>query len=701
MKWPWQAAQATDAPFDPAQCPGIPPPLDEHPPADRYCDLVLNGGVASGVVYPWALVRLAGRYRFRNIGGNSVGAIAAAVAAAGEYGRCHGVARSFEALRRMPMDLAEEDSERRAGMLRLFQPRATVARLFAVFLDAASRYAGAPANDTPAGNHRASGVWLLASVARVYQLRLPLAIWMLLSAATLARLHSQSGWQTLPLLAAAVALVAIGLLAVALLGYCRISADLRALTDNDYGLCPGSSQDARSEALLDWLHRGVQLSAGRSEADAPLTFAELWSAPRGGQPGPQPRADGGPPEAPGIGLAMFTSNITQGKPIRLPLDEPGYRLYYRREEWARIFPPAIMAALDAIAVAYTPQSASDPTVDTTVRVGPVVAGQYTEVAAGELREVPRAQLPIVVAARLSLCFPLLFSLVPVYAVDYEAVRGARALRRCLLADGGLCSNFPVHLFDSAQPRWPTFDLLLDQRLQAFESEPVWLPVTHLAGRADNWQRSVPGAEQADASDGRYRDRGIADRLAGIVLGMVLTMKDWNDRVAARLPTLRNRVVRIALKQGEGQLNIAMSGATIMRMANEYGNQAAEKIFGQFDRPTPLGGNGWAEHRYVRAVTELRALRRHLKHYTQAVNSCSEGETVRDIIAKATAQRPLAADARGFADAAGGCLQPAERDALLRAIDAVCALEGELARCERNFGPYHPEPMPELRLRPPV
>ena len=47
-----------------------PDPLREVPPADQFCDVVLNGGVASGVVYPWALLKLARHYRFKCIGGN-------------------------------------------------------------------------------------------------------------------------------------------------------------------------------------------------------------------------------------------------------------------------------------------------------------------------------------------------------------------------------------------------------------------------------------------------------------------------------------------------------------------------------------------------------------------------------------------------------------------------------------------------------
>lgn len=51
----------------------------------KECDLVMEGGITSGVVYPLALVELASQYRFRGVGGTSAGAIAAGLAAAAEY----------------------------------------------------------------------------------------------------------------------------------------------------------------------------------------------------------------------------------------------------------------------------------------------------------------------------------------------------------------------------------------------------------------------------------------------------------------------------------------------------------------------------------------------------------------------------------------------------------------------------------------
>src|SRR3954462_13465671 len=51
------------------------------------CDLVMKGGITSGIVYPGVVKKLSDQYRFVSIGGTSAGAIAAALAAAAEDGR--------------------------------------------------------------------------------------------------------------------------------------------------------------------------------------------------------------------------------------------------------------------------------------------------------------------------------------------------------------------------------------------------------------------------------------------------------------------------------------------------------------------------------------------------------------------------------------------------------------------------------------
>ena len=44
----------------------------------RTCDLVMKGGITSGVVYAGAIAELGRAFRFKRIGGTSAGAIGAA-----------------------------------------------------------------------------------------------------------------------------------------------------------------------------------------------------------------------------------------------------------------------------------------------------------------------------------------------------------------------------------------------------------------------------------------------------------------------------------------------------------------------------------------------------------------------------------------------------------------------------------------------
>jgi len=50
----------------------------------------MEGGITSGIVYPPAALKLKEKYTFRNIGGTSAGAIAAAGIAAAEFNRDNG-----------------------------------------------------------------------------------------------------------------------------------------------------------------------------------------------------------------------------------------------------------------------------------------------------------------------------------------------------------------------------------------------------------------------------------------------------------------------------------------------------------------------------------------------------------------------------------------------------------------------------------
>src|SRR3954451_23812360 len=98
------------------------------------CDIVMKGGITSGLVYPGAIAELAARYRFRAIGGTSAGAIPPAVVAAAGARRRPGRADppgGFPRAQELPDALAvEHDGD--LQLLRLFQPDPQTAGLFRV-----------------------------------------------------------------------------------------------------------------------------------------------------------------------------------------------------------------------------------------------------------------------------------------------------------------------------------------------------------------------------------------------------------------------------------------------------------------------------------------------------------------------------------------------------------------------------------------
>jgi predicted acylesterase/phospholipase RssA len=115
----------------------------------------MKGGITSGVVYPLALVELAKKYRFANIGGTSAGAIAAAAAAAGEYGR--GIpGAGFERLEKIPGEVGP-------NLLSLFQPTPALRPLFDTF-PAALRAKGGIAQIFAIIIALINGYWLSALV---------------------------------------------------------------------------------------------------------------------------------------------------------------------------------------------------------------------------------------------------------------------------------------------------------------------------------------------------------------------------------------------------------------------------------------------------------------------------------------------------------------------------------------------------------
>lgn len=396
-----------------------------HP--DKVCDIVMKGGITSGVVYPLALVTLAKQYRFANIGGTSAGAMAAAAAAAAEYGRFSetgGFAR-----------LAEVPNEIGPNLRRLFQPTRALRPLFDIFIaileaDSASRKIAGVIGAAVAGYWCAALVGALPGIA-------------------IAAFKLWSGCAPLASLLIGVLFI-LGGVAVALIGriFHALTVELPA---NDYGLCPGLAQPGgKGEGFTDWLARTIEETAGRKGGE-PLTFGDLEKPAAGRHE---------------IRLLMMTTSLMEMRPYTLPLDsESGsrggetYGFAFELGEWRKLFPAPIINYLTRVC-------------------RPLEATQGEQ---GEFFRFPaRDRLPVLVAARMSLSFPGLISAVPLWRRDflYREEGDRQRLRRCLFSDGGLSSNFPIHFFDRLLPNHPTFAISLDvydeKRSSGGPDNRVWL-----------------------------------------------------------------------------------------------------------------------------------------------------------------------------------------------------------------------------------
>jgi hypothetical protein len=89
------------------------------------------------------------------------------------------------------------------------------------------------------------------------------------------------------------------------------------------------------------------------------------------------------------------------------------------------------------------------------------------------------------------------------------------------SDGGITSNFPVHLFDALLPNWPTFGLNLGSFPDGHPHQDVWLP--------QDWQ-----ATKAPTSE-------VASAATSFVSAIVDTARSWRDTMQTGMPGYRGRV----------------------------------------------------------------------------------------------------------------------------------------------------------------
>jgi predicted acylesterase/phospholipase RssA len=620
------------------------------------CDLVMKGGITSGVVYPELAYQLSRHYRFKNIGGTSAGAIAAGACAAAEYGRQHGHATAFDQLKRLPTDLGEPVKPgNHSRLLSLFQPHPSLRPHFGVLLSAlnqAARPAVVGMLMRMLANHLlAVAAVLIFSAALLSPLLAPPAsgpVAFALALAALAVAGLAVHWATLyadspPQLAFAAiwmaTLVACGLVAFvgvslgwrlvfvtlsvaggALITWALLAGVValrflvtlvRGLHQNGYGLCSGRTMEDPANAgaalpgLTDWLTTYFDDLAGVSGQDHPLTFGDLWGG-----------ADRHAPDA--VNLEVMTSAVSQQMIYGIPFRDGVPTLYYEPAELQRLFPARVTEWIGRLADEAEKAEGKGMRADGGEAAGATIRNAHGRV----LRPFPRgADLPVVVAVRMSLSFPLLLSAIPLYAVDFtlkanqeeaarvraavaagEAAQALLSATRIWFSDGGIGSNMPLHMFDALLPGHPTFAVNLKAE---HPDNPITEPETgeNEGGRIFLSKDNRSGAQRHWAPQ---KDDEALGGLLGFLCGIVNTMQNWRDEIQFPYPGFKDRIVQISLRATEGGLNLDMPEPVIGALG-EAGGMAAQRLIDRFHPEGAEAGAGWANHRSVRLRTFLGSM----------------------------------------------------------------------------------------------
>jgi len=642
----------------------------------KKCDMVMKGGITSGVVYPLAVCELAQTYTFKNIGGTSAGAIAAAAIAAAEYGRQHKRPdknkRNFAELEKLPQWLGDKSPDgKNSNLFALFQPQTSTKRLF---------------NTLTAGLAEGKRVVVFLRVLWASMRNFPLVAilgFLLFPILSIVAIRSESGLLLIRSLVSALLLA----LVVTLLGtFCSFyRCAVRAIPQNYYGLCTGMPSPppwfirwlkwlANKGVLSTWLNRAINRRkvapsltfwlteyldrlAGVEDRDKPLTFGDLW----------------GEGKERNINLEMLTTNLTLERSYRLPFDTEEF--FFHPKEFEELFPKRVVDWM----IKKSAKIKDDPSKNT------------------PMLPLPEAvDLPVVVATRLSLSFPILLSAIPFYAVDRT-----RTLKdmpeRCWFSDGGIVSNMPVHFFDKSLPRWPTFAINLLQPphpdyplSQNDQCENIWTPTTNSGGIEEAWTR--------------IDDKRGAGNLPGF-LGMILnTMQNWLDNAQMRVPGYRDRIMHIKLDpKQEGGLNLNMHPEDINNLS-ERGRCAGEKLVKRFAAdqpvlpvpPTPKP-RGWIEypwdnHRWIRYRSIMSLLEQFLEDFCHGYDNPESGDKTYDELIQRKHQDPPKSyrwesnDQRVFAS-----------DTTHELLDLVKKWRGN----SQSFDEGTPNPDPVLRVTPKI
>jgi hypothetical protein len=333
---------------------------------------------------------------------------------------------------------------------------------------------------------------------------------------------------------------------------------LRGLPDSYFGICPGNDRDGTVSRppLTRWLAELLDELAGK-EKGQPLVFGDLWALPE-------------PDGEDGVTLQTIATCLTQGRPYSLPFEDEE-ELWFRENQFRDLFPRPVVDHMVAKA-----------------------RGSATGADGEPLLRLPAAKdTPVVIAARMSLSFPLLIGAVPLYARNGREGAGPNP-ELCWFSDGGIASNMPIHFFDSPVPRWPTFaidleDLPSGQAADADVRKNVFLPATNEEGVAEAWVGWNSSSK--------------------FLTSIFRTAQNWIDNRQMKGVGYRDRIAHVRLAHTEGGMNLEMDPETIELLADR-GAHAAERLAERFSAEPPPGAVlTWDNQRWLRFRAYLELVER--------------------------------------------------------------------------------------------
>jgi predicted acylesterase/phospholipase RssA len=550
----------------------------KNPPCE--CDMVMKGGTTSGVVYPRAILRLAQKYRFRAIGGGSVGALVAALTAAAELARGN---RGFERLDEKRDELSSD------GFLtsRFQAPEQTRPALefFLAILSAKNETASGASRFGSFANHLGSVLIREYRNVFVASFVIGAAVGIVLLSLLAEGLNSPLGETELSsymiLFGFVVGLVAAACGAIAKFVYIM----WRKVPKNQFGLCRGSGAPGTAEQplLTDWISQAINYIAGFEVEGTPLTFADLKSADDVTRR---------------IDLKIMTTNLNQTTPYIFPRNPNTF--LFNEDEMSEFFPANV--------VQYMIENAAP-----------------TDVSLPEGFHVfPEAnKLPIVVPVRMAISFPILLSAVPVWTVKRAAWDSKRMnqpvsltdkeLSRNLFSDGGICSNFPIHFFDAWLPRRPTFGI--DLASIPDENDDYILDDISSPSPSGDLAEGGVSLPQAD-----QRDNILSSRIGNLLqfaMAVFHSAQNFRDTMQSQLPSYQERIVHVPLSSQEGGLNLNMP-QTIIEGMQAKGLEAGEILCGErfsFER-----------HQWVRLRVLMGLLKKNLSEMKESLHMESGEDT---------------------------------------------------------------------------